>query len=181
MKSPAAPRPTYLWILCCALLVSVSGCAHAVNAGLALLGVDTDESGLSGETTSGRQAPVEQRGDIVVSTYQHGPTLDWSLLAIGHPSSSGPSFDVRGQSQCHYAPSEMWSVVPATYPVIDTPRRALGPFEVGVAGKPVSFGPLLGGDAQGLGLQAVATNAHLSTQGAACGYSLFAYWIRLGI
>ena len=45
MKSPPHPRAAHQRMLLCVLLVWVSGCAHAVNTGLGLLGVDTQEPG----------------------------------------------------------------------------------------------------------------------------------------
>jgi len=94
----------------------------------------------------------------------------------------GSLSQVTNTMRCEFAPDgTTWDVVSATYPVTDTPRRATGPFEFGVAGRPFSFGPLLGGDAQGLGLQAIATSARVGTMGDTCGYGIFAYGISLGL
>ncbi|GIS79152.1 MAG: hypothetical protein CM1200mP14_07180 [Gammaproteobacteria bacterium] len=71
-----------------ALLLGMTGCAHAVNAGLGLLGVDKDGA----ENPFGSWSRSD-RGGQISSGYQHAPTLDfWTGLGHGH-----------SPTQCHRA------------------------------------------------------------------------------
>ena len=180
MKSAPAARAAHLRILCCALALSTAGCAHAVRAGLGLAGVESSDAGLTSPAAPLGQVAATQRGEVVLSGYQHAPTLDWATLGLGQPFFMARSlFDVsKPEGSCQLVSRGLGQVLPVPYGVPTTQLEDYGYVQVGLLGNAGALASLLEGDGRSLGLQALATSSRLGTQGDRC-YELFAY-VSLG-
>jgi len=170
------------WLLSLALLTSLGGCRQAVRAGLGLAGVEPQEHDPFAK--GGRVlTAVTPRGEVVLSTYQQAPTLDWSTLGLGQPFSMARSlFDgVNPSYGCQAVPQGLAGVAQTPFGSPATPLQQFGPVEVGVAGNVGSLGSLFTYDRYSLTRSALATSARLGTQGTgACGYTTFMY-LRLNL
>lgn len=164
-----------------AFLLGMTGCAHAVNAGLGLLGVERDRA----ENPFGSWSRSD-RGGQMSSGYQHAPTLDfWT----GFGSRSQPHSMSRSLFQglnptpygsCLPVPLGLSQILPIAN---GTPSRTLqkvGPIEIGVAGNLAGAGSILGMNGTSFAQQALATSAALGSQGPTCGYSLFLFLTPAG-
>jgi hypothetical protein len=169
-------------LLSLVLLASLGGCRQAVRAGLGLVGVEPQEQDPFGETGRAR-ATATPRGGVVTSTYQHAPTLVWSTLALGQPSSVARSiFEGMSPSYgCQAVPQGLTRVAQIPFGSPSRPLQELGPIEVGVAGNLRPWGSLFTFDRDALAQSAMASSALLGGRGTgACGYTTFMY-VRLNI
>ncbi|HIC15617.1 MAG TPA: hypothetical protein EYO83_10810 [Gemmatimonadetes bacterium] len=164
-----------------ALMLGITGCAHAVNTGLGLLGVDRDQA----ENPFGSWSRSD-RGGQISSGYQHAPTLDfWTGFGSrSQPYSISQSL-FQGLNQTSYGsclavPLGINQVLPIAN---GTPSRALqrvGPIEIGLAGNLAGVGSILGMNGMSFARQALETSVALGSQGTNCGYSLFLFLTPTG-
>ena len=164
-----------------ALLLGMTGCAHAVNAGLGLLGVDKDGA----ENPFGSWSRSD-RGGQISSGYQHAPTLDfWTGFGSrSQPHSMSQSlFQGRNPApygSCLAVPLGLNQILPIANGTPSRTLQQLGPIEIGMAGNLGGVGSILGMNGSNFAQQALATSAALGSQGTTCGYSLFLFLTPAG-
>ena len=165
-----------------ALLAMTTGCTQALNSGLAIVGIDRDES----SNPFGNSSRAESHRQFT-STYQHTPTLDlWTGVSIGRHYSvaSSLSISLRGQSpsglqNCQVFPMGLARVLPIDNGVSGTPLHDSGGVHIGIAGNLAPSSTLLAGDGLGFARQALSASSRMGTAGNECGQSLFMY-VQLG-
>jgi len=168
-------------VLSLALLLGMTGCAHAVNAGLGLLGVDKDGA----ENPFGSWSR-SNRGGQISSGYQHAPTLDfWTGFGSrSQPHSMSQSlFQGRNPApygSCLAVPLGLSQILPIANGTPSRTLQKLGPIEIGMAGNLGGVGSILGMNGSSFAQQALATSAALGSQGTTCGYSLFLFLTPAG-
>ena len=164
------------WVFPVLFLLCSSGCAQVVNTGLGVAGLNTPAHDPFG-SGAGERVALTPRGNVVLSGYQHAPTLDWSTLGMGQPFNVSRSLfqTWEGNEGCQVVHRGFTTLMAVPEGAEAKPLHRVGSLEVGVAGDLAPWHSLMRQDAQALGMQAIAAGARKGTVGAACGYSLFVY------
>ena len=161
------------------LLLVMTSCTHAVNAGLDMIGVGKQRA----DNPFGSWSR-SNRGGQISSGYQHAPTLDfWTGLGSQPHSMSHSLFQGLNPSpygSCLATPLGVSQILPIPNGAPSRTLHRVGPIEIGLAGNLAGVGSILGTNATSFARQALKTSAVLGSQGTTCGYSLFLFLTPAG-
>lgn len=165
-----------------AVFAMTTGCTQALNSGLAMVGVDRNES----SNPFGNWSRAKSGGQFTTG-YESAPTLDfWTGVSIGQPYSVAYSVSnsLNGMSpsspiNCQIFPMGLARVLPIAGGATGTPLHSYGGINVGIAGNLEPSRSLFSGDGLRFAQQALGASSRLGTANSQCGQSLFMY-VQLG-
>ncbi len=168
MGAPAKFRSARMLAAIAAFLTS-TGCARAVDAGLAMAGAKAQGGAAPTLAARPKQATT--------STYEYTPRRTW-----GGDASSAPYrphytiFDRMGWNSCTIQPEGVSRVLPVAEGPGAAPLYTLGPLEAGVAGIPVLEARALFREGSGgLAQRMMERTGRNATIDGGCGHSIFLY------
>lgn len=165
-----------------ATTLATTGCTQAVNAGLALLGVNrSDTPGAPSSAKPDAQPLGTARNtdhDAVIGGFEWAPSLEWQRWAVGQPYSPARflSGSLGPQAMCTPTGAGLSRVLPVTTAGGGDPIASLGPLDLRVANQGGDlFWHAWRGNSASLAQASMSRVAEMGTHGEGCSTNIFAY------